>query len=228
MNTSFFKNKARQQLAGKWMVAALVCFISWIMSSAFLSSNGAQSFRYTFEFGRLVRVPAHNNGTFRDLAQIINFVLAGPVNFGVAAFFIKIVRRENAIIEDMFIGFKYFINTFVLNLLYSIFVFLWMLLLIIPGFVAILKYSMAYYIMNDNPNVGAMDALKQSKEMMYGHKMELFTLWFSFIGWFLLGFFTAGIGLLWAIPYYTTAKINFYESIKPATHTFNGFRENSI
>lgn len=214
-NTAAFKERARQQLAGKWIPAVLVCFISWVLTSAFTSSDGVNAtYHFTWQFGRLVRVPNSSGSGYKDLARLVHFILSGPINFGVAAFFLKLVRGKNALIEDMFSGFKYFVKTFVLNFICVLFVFLWMLLLIIPGIIAALKYSMAYYIMNDDPNIGAMDALKESIEIMDGHKMDLFLLWLSFIGWFLLGIISLGIGLLWAVPYYTAAKVNFYESIK--------------
>lgn len=214
-DTRFFKDKARQQLAGKWLPAALVCFISWLLTSAFTSGSGASaSYRYMWQLGRFVKV----SSGFKDAASLISLLISGPINFGVAFFFLKIVRGGNALIEDMFVGFKHFINTFVLNLLYIIFVLLWMLLLIVPGIIAVLKYSMAYYIMNDNPEISGLDALRESKEMMDGHKMDLFVLSLSFIGWFILGLITFGIGLLWVVPYYTAAKINFYESIRYGTN----------
>lgn len=60
---------------------------------------------------------------------------------------------------------------------------LWTLLLIIPGIIAALRYSMAYYIMMDNPQLSAFEALNQSKRMMVGFKFELFLLGFSYLGW---------------------------------------------
>lgn len=226
-DNSLFKDKARRQLAGKWIPAVIVCFISWLLTSAFTSSDGANAtYHYAWQFGRFIRIPSTGNSDFRNVLRIIGFIISGPINFGVAAFFMKLVHGENAIIEDMFSGFRYFINTFVLNLLYTIFVILWTLLLVIPGIIAILKYSMSYYIMYDNPDMGAMDAINASKKMMDGHKMDLFLLWLSFIGWFILGLITLGIGLLWVIPYYTTAKVNFYESLKHSSNGFNEFTEN--
>ena len=72
------------------------------------------------------------------------------------------------------------------------------------------SYAMAFYILADNPEMSAMDALKQSKTMMKGHRMELFVLQFSFIGWFLLGTITFGLGNFYTIPYMSATIADFY------------------
>jgi len=95
-----------------------------------------------------------------------------------------------------------------------VFTLLWALLLVVPGIIAAIRYSMAYYILNDNPEIGAMDAIRRSKEMMEGHKMRFAEMWLSFLGWFLLGIFTFGLGMIYAIPYYRAAKANFYLDLK--------------
>ncbi len=79
---------------------------------------------------------------------------------------------------------------------------------------------MAFYIMHDNPELTALEAIQQSKEMMVGHKARLFSLWLSFLGWFILGLFTFGIGFLYAMPYYNAAKANFYEDLKGQSFTY--------
>jgi len=68
--------------------------------------------------------------------------------------------------------------------------------------------------MTDNTNFSAFEALNQSKQMMTGFKGKLFRLWLSFFGWFLVGIITLGIGFLWVLPYYNTAKANFYQDLK--------------
>lgn len=73
---------------------------------------------------------------------------------------------------------------------------------------------MAYYILVDNPELSALEAIRQSKEIMRGHKGRLFYLWLSFLGWFLLGLITMGIGFLYVAPYYEAAKANFYEDLQ--------------
>lgn len=204
-----YRASARAQLKGKWGMAVLVILISWLLLSAF-SSRGA--INYSYVDGHLVR--QYSGGNLNTFAYIVKLLLSGPITYGVITYFLKLVRSGEPLLEDMFGGFKYFINTFLLNLVTTIFIILWSLLFIIPGIVAALRYSMAYYIMNDNPGMTAMEAINLSKDMMQGNKGKLFILTLSFIGWALLSLLTLGIGLLWVGAYYNTAKVNFYEDLK--------------
>ncbi len=85
---------------------------------------------------------------------------------------------------------------------------------IIPTIIAIFSYSMAYFILIDNPQFTAYDALKASKQMMVGYKWKLFCLYVRFIGWFLLSGLTCGIGILWLFPYVYVSNVKFYDDIK--------------
>jgi uncharacterized membrane protein len=89
-----------------------------------------------------------------------------------------------------------------------------MLLLIIPGLIAAYSYSMTFYILADNKSMGALEAIKKSKEMMNGNKWKLFRLSFRFFWWMLLSIVTLGIGLLWLIPYMSVSFATFYDDIK--------------
>ena len=75
-------------------------------------------------------------------------------------------------------------------------------------------YAMTYYILNDNPEMSANDAITRSREMMDGHKWQLFCLRFSFIGWYLLSALTFGILLIVVMPYMQAAEAEFYEKLK--------------
>lgn len=206
------KRRASEQLKGKWLQAGIVCFIGWLLTIAFTGGSAAHSMQTVWQNGELVSIPTTTSSN--GLGGLLSFILMGPVTLGVTGYFLKLIRKENPIIEDMFRGFKSFIKSFVLNLLVTIFIFLWTLLLIIPGIIAAYRYSMAYYIMMDNPELSAFEALNESKRMMIGYKFKLFSLWFSFLGWFLLGIITLGIAFLWVNPYYATAKANFYQDLK--------------
>ena len=91
---------------------------------------------------------------------------------------------------------------------------LWSLLLIVPGIVKFYAYSMTPYILIDDPELSANQAINLSKKMMKGHKLDLFYLHLSFIGWNFLSIFTLGIGLLWVVPYMMTAQAAFYQDIR--------------
>lgn len=88
--------------------------------------------------------------------------------------------------------------------------FLWYLALIIPGYIKHYAYSMVPYILADNPNIGDKRAIALSNEMTNGHKMSMFILDLSFIGWYILGFFACCVGMLFVKPYENATKAELY------------------
>ena len=73
---------------------------------------------------------------------------------------------------------------------------------------------MTFYILRDRPELSVNQAINLSKDMMYGHKFDLFYLYLSFIGWILLCILTLGIGILWVYPYIEAAQASFYADVK--------------
>ncbi|MBO4536258.1 MAG: DUF975 family protein [Bacteroidales bacterium] len=141
-----------------------------------------------------------------------------PLEVGLVNSFLAFDRDQSQteIIEGMFR--KGFANGYLHNVLgmflMELFVFLWSLLLVIPGIIKALAYAMTPYILVENPEIPAYDAIKLSEKMMMGHKWELFVLYLSFIGWFLLACLTFGIGFLWLTPYIEMSVCEFYEDLK--------------
>lgn len=95
-----------------------------------------------------------------------------------------------------------------------LFVYLWALLLIIPGIIKGFAYSMTPYILKDYPELSANQAINLSVKMMKGHKFDLFYLELSFIGWGILSVCTLGIGYFWLMPYMYTSMAAFYQDVK--------------
>lgn len=126
---------------------------------------------------------------------------------------LRLARRQACGYANLFDGFAEAGRVLLTGILMGVFVFLWSLLLIIPGIIAAYRYRMAFYILFDNPEVGALQAISMSKEMMRGHKLELFVLDLSFIGWLILVPLTLGILGLWVTPYMTATEANFYDSL---------------
>jgi uncharacterized membrane protein len=144
----------------------------------------------------------------------VSLVVSGPLAMGVAYYFLALSRGKTPVIEDLFKGFNYFLNTFVTFLLVSLFTLLWMLLLIIPGIVAAISYSQVFFILAEDPMLNSSAAIEKSKKMMYGYKWKYFCLGFRFIGWAILCIFTFGIGFLWLIPYMQVTLAKFHDDIK--------------
>lgn len=184
------REKARGSLSGNWTSAVLHFLLYYVILAA---------------CGSFATIPI--------IGGIGVWLVSGALTFGVLNFYLSISRRENPQTADLFNGFGKFVDTFLLYLLSTIFIFLWSLLLIIPGIIAAFSYSQAYYILRDNPGISALEAIRRSKAMMAGHKGRLFILVLSFIGWFLLACLTFGIGLLWLAPYFYTAIGHFYNDL---------------
>ena len=157
------------------------------------------------------------------VAVLINGVLATTgigslftslVTYGLCAAFLSVVRTKAMRFENLFDYFKNLGPVFIANLLTMIFTFLWSLLFLIPGIVKSYSYAMTNYILIDNPNLGGNDAITESRKMMNGHKLDLFLLDLSFIGWYILSIFTAGILLIYVEPYHHAARAKFYDDLK--------------
>ncbi len=103
----------------------------------------------------------------------------------------------------------------VLGMLFmTIKVLLWTCLLIVPGLVMSFAYAMTPYILEEHPEISAWEASTRSREMMKGHKFDLFYLYLSFIGWGLLSCILCGIGFIWLTPYMQLSVAAFYNDLK--------------
>ncbi len=179
--------EARELLRGRWGQTVLACLLFTIVT-----------------------------GAAAGLGGIGTLIIGGPMELGLVIYFLSLRREGDTQMEFIFRGFRYFENTIVLYVVRTLFVFLWSLLLIVPGIIAALKYSMAFYILHDNPELTGMEALNRSKDLMEGFKGKLFSLYLSFIGWGFLCIFTLGIGYFWLFPYIKASEMNFYEDLKSA------------
>ena len=143
-----------------------------------------------------------------------SLVLGGPLALGYLIFNKKISAGEETKIENLFEGFQNFLPALATYLLTAVFVLLWMLLFIIPGIIMAMAYSQALFILSDEPEIGAYDAIKKSRAMMDGYKMKYFGLMLMFA---LLSFaciLTLGIGYLFLIPFMQVTMVKFYNDVK--------------
>lgn len=146
----------------------------------------------------------------------LSFLATLPLAFGFVLTFLAFMRDENT--EDMigepFKVFKLYSRYLGASLLKALIIFLWSLLLIIPGIVMSYAYAMTPYLCKDHPEMSVSDCISRSKAMMRGYKWKLFLLDLSFIGWLLLCCLSFGIGLFWVTPYRQCARAKFYEELK--------------
>lgn len=148
------------------------------------------------------------------IGKIAAFCLSSALGIGVVSIYLKLSHGESFEVGDVFEGCHIMGKAIWLQILKNIFVMLWSLLLVVPGIIKAYSYSMATYILAENPNMSANDAIKESMRIMDGHKMDLFILQLSFIGWEILTSLTFGILGIYTIPYVSATMANFYNSIK--------------
>ena len=144
----------------------------------------------------------------------IGAILAPAFSLALCMIYLNLTRGQKASVGDMFSGIQYLGKAWWLNILIAFFTMLWSWLFVIPGIIKGLSYSMATYILADNPELTAREALNESKRIMHGHKMDLFVLQLSFIGWHLLGALTFGLAYIYVVPYMSATTANFYNAIK--------------
>ena len=149
-----------------------------------------------------------------SFVSILVGLVALVLNAGYYCYCFGILRREEMPYESLFDAFPFAGKVILLQIVISIFVFLWSLLFVIPGIVKAYAYSMAYYIKLDHPDYGWKACIDESRRLMDGHKWEKFVLDLSFLGWIIVGSLCLGIGMLWVTPYMEAANAQFYEYVR--------------
>ena len=138
-------------------------------------------------------------------------IMGAMLGIGFTSFCLSVSRGQEASFGHLFDAFGNFLRLLLLVVLVSVFVFLWSLLLVVPGIIAAYRYSMAFFILLDDPDKSPMVCLRESKEMTRGHKMELFTLDLSFLGWYIIS--AIPFVSVYVRPYTTVTKANYYRAL---------------
>ncbi len=159
------------------------------------------------------------------ILSIASSIVTYALSAGLTSYYLKTIRHEEAGLEALFSYMKSWLKVFCLFFMIGLFTFLWSLLFIIPGIIATYRYSMAIYIFVDDPDKGILQCISESKEMMVGHKWELFVLQISFILWILLGCVTCGLAFLYVTPYMGLTTTVYYDNLKYIT-TPQNYQEN--
>ena len=202
LDTAKTKQIAWEKLGGKWSQAAVAVLVFILISiiidlpSAFFAKNS----------------------TGESIWNILETPFALGLDIGLYAYFLNLARNKEIPLKRLVVGFtsgwSFYFNLICTQILALLFIFLWSLLLFIPGIMKAFSYSMIYFILLDHPEYSHFEILRKSSDMMYGHRMELFVLSLRFIPWVILGIVTCGIGFLWVIPYITTSICEFYLQLK--------------
>lgn len=207
-----YKNEALAALKGNWAPAVLATLVYYLLTLFLISPYEVAVFRTNSADIMGLMAASRWYGVF--LLGII--LVIGPFLVGYVNSFKKLlVEGDDRITANSFReGFKPYWRSVWAYLFRGILITLWSLLLVIPGIIKSLSYAMTMYIVKDHPELTVNEAIDLSKDMMYGHKYDLFYLYISFIGWYLLSILTLGIGTFWLMPYIQTAQASFYEDVK--------------
>lgn len=245
-----FRSIARDALNGKWKIAVLVGLVATLLGA--VEDMGpeakinidASSADASFEFAGQT-IFSTGSGLNSDIGEFlvgsftyimiaalvmgaVYFILGSIIKVGYAKFNLNLVDRLEGSFDNLFAFFLDWKTTVAARFLQSIYILLWSLLFIIPGIIASYSYAMTEYILAENPELSASEAISRSKQMMDGNKWRLFCLQFSFIGWSILCAFTLGIGNLWLTPYKQAATAAFYREVSgtecnPYEHEWAGY-----
>lgn len=214
-----YKNEALAALKGNWapaVVSSIVIFalaIVLVIPSAVLE-GAAQA---VMGLGHATSVTTAVGLVSFVLMLILPVLVYYPLCYvGYSnAYKQLLVSGDDRITSNMFSNtFKGYWRNVWSGFLMVLFVYLWMLLLIIPGIIKAFAYAMTPYILKDNPELSANQAMNLSVKMMKGHKFDLFYLYLSFIGWGFLSMLTLGLGYLWLMPYMYASMAAFYQDVK--------------
>ena len=218
---SELRAQAREQLDGKWGTFVLMTFLMYVIS-AILQIPGS--------VGDLLKVLSPENMLASESMSSISVVLsllALPLSWGLTVSLLRNHREESVDLENLFDGFRRdrYVRVFCALFLVNLFTFLWALLLIIPGIMKAFSYALTPYILLDEPELTAKQAIARSSEIMEGRRWKLFCLYFSFIGWGILSVLTFGIGFLWLLPYMNASFAAFYEDARAEYEAENSIEQ---
>lgn len=152
--------------------------------------------------------------TIVAIMSIVNILVFNPLKVGCQNFFVRNTEGP-AELSAIGGGFSPWGRNVCAMFLTDLFLTLWFMLFIIPGFIKAYSYRLVPYILADDPDISAMDAITRSREMMNGNKMKAFLLDLSFIGWWLLSAITCGLlAVFYVQPYYNCTCAELYRTIK--------------
>ena len=194
-----YKNRALASLEGNWGKTAIATLIFLILSMG---------------VSWTVTTPMGNNLVMSYSTQGLWALLCLPLGWGFVVYFLNFIRNENTDYERLFDGYKDFFRILVAQFLVNLAMAIGMILLIIPGIIIGAGLVMTDFILKDDKEISAFDAMKKSWEMTDGHKGDLIWLFLSFFGWLILSILTLGFGMLLLYPYMQTALAHCYEDLK--------------
>lgn len=210
------KSRAKEYLFSIYWQAFFVSLVILIVGGGHNSgSSSGSSVRnsnvgFDFNFGTFLKISG-----IVVLLIIVRVVVGYLLEVGGRKFFIQ-ASKGDVNMNYLKLGFD---NDRYMNIIFTMFkksiqIFLWSLLLIIPGIIKSYEYRMIPYLLAENPNMNPDRAFELSRIMTDGEKFEIFVLDLSFIGWYMLGALFFGIGGIFVNPYVDITNAELYDIFK--------------
>ena len=147
-------------------------------------------------------------------SSVITLLLI-PFTIAASGYYLNNIRGYNPEWKSLYKeGIDNYGSYLVTGVLVNVFTFLWSLLFVVPGIIKALSYSQANYVIHDNPRLKGKEAIEISKRMTNGFKGDLFSMYLSFIGWYILVGLTGGILSIYVTPNVETTAAMYYENLK--------------
>ena len=147
-------------------------------------------------------------------SSVITLLLI-PFTIAASGYYLNHIRGFNPEWKSLYKeGIDNYGSYLVTGVLVNVFTVLWSLLFVVPGIIKALAYSQANYVIHDNPRLKGKEAIEISKRMTNGFKGDLFSMYLSFIGWYILVGLTGGILSIYVTPYVETTAAVYYENLK--------------
>ena len=159
---------------------------------------------------QLLRIMSRRNAVSELLVFALS-VMSSVVSAGFAGVCLSVSRRQETGVAELFDTFGIFFKVFWLSVVTGVFIFLWSLLLVIPGIIAAYRYSMALFVLLDDPDKSVLQCIRESGALTRGHKWELFVLDLSFLGWDLLSMIP--LVRIYTEPYMTLTRAMYYNAL---------------
>lgn len=209
-----YKNDALAALKGRWAPSVLAVLSYVVLAYVIIVPLQVKAVEFQNDPTNLALAMDFMKWVF--LLPLVMIIALSPLIIGlVNSFRVLLVENDDRMVRNEFrIGYGNYWHHVWGYFLKMLFVYLWSFLFVIPRIIKMFSYAMTNYILVDKPELSANEAINLSKDMMYGHKFDLFYLYLSLAGWFILSIVTLGIGFLWFYPYAQTAQASFYLDVK--------------
>lgn len=212
-NNKKYKSFALQQLKGRWGIPIIISAIITVVTSIFAMPDLIRSFEQLQNLEALATTATPSSST-SIISSLIQAIVSGIFTIAALNVYIQMTRSPEPVSFSLFIeGLNNWWRATLATLWRFIWVLLWSFLFFIPGIVKSISYSMMPYIIAEYKNVSVAKAMKISMVITKGHKMDLFVLGLSFLGWILLSVFTLGIGLIVLSPYMELTYVNTFHDL---------------